>query len=296
MSLDIPKHLDNIEYQKFYDAFAASKGLDLFERAYSKFRILNGEKLYALKLTNWSQEDKDQLLSNFRDVNIDYYEKKWVIELVAYYFHCHRLICKRKGNRVDDYVKAEYLVAHRDQIEKNPRDFWLTQDLKMEHLIDEVNKIYDTAYLNKINHPELQDTVVFFDAENETLDQKKEIAFLANQRYLWRIEKKIPGDDKADWIYAENKYPEWKAKKQIAELCWLASHNKQKDQDAYWAMASLVIFEFENKAKEEQDAVDKDIKKWIEIDPYDPSIYDYITTIVEQIESKSKQAHKRGRK
>ena len=259
MNHDILMHLDNIEYQSFGDVFAAAKGLGLFEHEYA----------------NWSKEDKDQLLYNLKDAKADFSNPKRAIHLVAYYILCHRIICNRKGHVVDDYIKAKYLVANRDKIEKKHREFWLTRDIKMEHLINEVNNIFDSAYFKKQNHPEFQDDFAFFEAERESYDIYKEVELLANRRYLWRIEKNILGNDVDDWVYAEKQYPEWKTKKQIAEVCWLLSDDKQKDSDAYWTMASMAINEIEKKEN----------RRWIVMDPSEPPILDYIKTIVRKKES-----------
>jgi hypothetical protein len=274
MDYSIPEQLDSVEYQKYCHAFEQLQALDLFKKAYVSDDGLNGDKLYFLSFKKWNQKDKDQLVANFIKVNKDQLRSKYIIELVAYYIHCHRIDCNRIGHEVDDYVKAEYLLAHRNKIEGSLDVIWLKQDTKLERLIDEVNNIFDTAYFRKINYPALPDTTCFFDAEKEYRDKTLKIKYLANQRYQWRMEKNMEGDDKGDWRYAEDQYSEWQSKNDIAEICWLTYSDKQKSQDFYWTIASLVIQELDQLAI-----------PWIEKDPSESPIKDYIDKHVKLQES-----------
>jgi hypothetical protein len=278
----MPKVLHDNEYKEYLAAYTRLGHESLFNLAYGK-KTKDGS--YALTIPKVEADGK-QLWDDYVAINMAKWSGYATVLIVAGYIYAHRVNCGRKGDDVDDYIKAEYLVNLVKYLnQKHARLILLRQDDEMEVIISEVNNIFDSAYFRKLNHPELTEAECFLDAEREycedkeidyladrlqdhkaaeSLHKQQEIGALAYQHYEWRKTTGEPGDDKGDWAIAVERYPKWKMTKRIATICWYHAADKHQHQDYYWSQACAII-----------DTLDDSID-YVNAEPYEPRIHDVI--------------------
>ncbi len=290
----LPTTFDDREFNDYLKVLKDSH-LDVpLKRAYAK----SGSKW--IRIRN-SGVDEKPLFQKYTEINWDKWRSCVAVYLVAQYIYEHRMKVGRKGDQMDDYVKAEYLVGLvRYLNQKRQAVIRLQQDDEMEEIIDAVNNIFDSAYFRKLNHPELTDTQCFFEAEREFCEDK-DIDFLLYQERLGdhraaerlHVEQNIrtlayrnfesrtaagtPGSDLKDWVEAEKKYPEWRIKRRIATICWNLSADKRQPQDYYWLQACRVV-----------DELDRRGVAYANENPYASVIYDVIVKVVRPQEEPAK--------
>ena len=291
--LDLPYSEDDTHIRHFRFTLAGIFGIP-----FDSVEILTIEKGSIIITVALPEAVEPKLFNAIRTRDPYFYSelsKSWhyatTVGIVAEFIHSHRHKYCRKGDRLDDYRKAEYLIDIVNYLnQKRPNRIDLLRGEAREIIIDMVNNIFDSAYFRKMKHPEYSDDQCLLEAEREFCEEKeidhleyllkdrasaekfhakKEIETLAYQQYQWRKKLGIPGDDKGDWVVAERVYPEWRLTKRIAMICWNLSLDKSKHQDYYWALACEVIIRLESEGL--NNAV---------VDPYDPNIYKKIVEIV----------------
>ena len=257
---------DELEEKKYTEYLSACRRLDreeLLKRAYTRDPTLSRYQLD----TSLAPEEQAKLAEIFSQAEIERWGNYATVTLVAFYIWCHRQNVGRQGNADDDRRKAEYLVNYVKDINRlEHRAIPVQMNAEMEEIIELVNNIFDTAYFRKIEHPNLSDEECFFSAEREFREVEQETRLLAQRHFEWRTAHNEAGDEQSDWEMAKRIQPRWHATKRIATIYWNLAPNKHRAQDYYWYRACEIV-----------NRLEAGHIKYVDTDPYERSIYEFIT-------------------